>query len=244
MSILDGIAKIGSILKAPFDALGELIKEPSRRWEHQRNEMSTEYEHRREKELRELDVQLTIKRQTGIQKAIFELDEIRKEKDFERMERTIKALQEHQESWARLNTETIKAIGNMQIELYDKAQDLVLRKTQQFRELQDQAYRQAEQEILRIEGNFSENETAKTILYRAVDLKLSNVVLAADNFLKELNRDIILLNNDISSLSKQGQVFIENNLNRLAIANGYENATKVTEVLLEKEINPINQDIN
>lgn len=234
MGFFDALGKIGDVLKSPFEAIGEIIKEPSRRWEHQRHEESISNHFQREKNLRELDVELEIKKKIGVQKAHFELEELRKEKDFARMERTVKALQEYQESWAKLNTETIRSIGEMQIELYGKAQELVLRKTQQFRELQDQAWKQAEQEIIRIEDNFSNNETAKTILYKSVDLKLSNVVSAADNFLKELNRDIILLNNDISSLTRQGQNFIENNLNRLSVANGYPALNDT----LEKEINP------
>jgi hypothetical protein len=51
-----------------------------------------------------------------------------KEKEFERMERTTAAIALYLEQLTKLNVETINAIGHMQLELKERAQQLVYEK--------------------------------------------------------------------------------------------------------------------
>ncbi|WP_208950436.1 hypothetical protein [Rahnella sp. ChDrAdgB13] len=228
-------SKFGSVIidlvKAPLDAVSDLIREPSKRWEHQRNETERNSDHERTIRMKELEVELRIKEETGVRKALIDLEEIVKDNDFQRMMMTTDAIKKYQKELTILNTETIKAIGEMHLDLKKKAQDLVHSKTLQYRDLQDEAMNRAMSELLEIENKFGDNVAAQNILIKAVDVKLSNIINAANNFLMELNRDIVILNNDISMLSKQGQKFIEDHLNRIAI-NGGLNERK------EKIINP------
>jgi hypothetical protein len=232
MSIL---AKFGSVfidlVKAPLDAVSEIIREPSKRWEHQRSETEKSSEHERTIKMKELEVELRIKEETGVRKALIDLDEIVKDNDFKRMMMTTDAIKKYQQELTTLNTETIKAIGEMHLDLKDKAQELVYRKTLQYRDLQNEATDRAMTELLEIESKFGNNPAAQSILIKAVDVKLSNIINTANNFLMELNRDIVILNNDISQLAKQGQSFIENHLNRIAINGGLSERK-------EKIINP------
>jgi len=222
------------LVKAPFDALGDIIREPSKRWDHQRSENSLSNSFNREKEskelefehqkkLKELEVELSIKEKTGVSLALVEIEELKKDKEHERMIKTSESIKKYLEELTKLKTETIKSIGEMHLELKEKAQDLVYRKTVQYKNMQDEALANAMDELTMIEERFSNNEQAKSILISAVDSKLSNIINTAHNFLMELNRDIENLNNDISFLTKNGQSFIENHLNRISVIGGISN---------------------
>lgn len=170
-------------------------------------------------EEKELDVNLEIRRVTEIERAAVELQEWKKEKEFERMERTTAAIAHYLKQLTILNVETINAIGHMQLELKERAQQLVYEKTFQYKELQDIAINDAMNDILKIEEKFGSNERAKDILMKAVDTKLGNIIDTSTRFLEELNRDIVNLNESIDRLTQQGQKFIESHLERFHISD-------------------------
>lgn len=170
-------------------------------------------------EEKELDVNLEIRRVTEIERAAVELQEWKKEKEFERMERTTAAIAHYLKQLTILNVETINAIGHMQLELKERAQQLVYEKTFQYKELQDIAINDAMNDILKIEEKFGSNERAKDILMKAVDTKLGNIIDTSTRFLEELNRDIVNLNESIDRLTQQGQKFIESHLDRFHISD-------------------------
>lgn len=227
-------------ISKPVDVLCEWATEPLKSRSHERSESSRESEHRRnmdiltaqkrseheirtkemelEHELRakdkELDVDLEVRRVREIEKAVAEIQEWKKEKEFERMERTTAAIALYLEQLTKLNVETINAIGHMQLELKERAQQLVYEKTIQYKELQDRAIEEAMNDFIKIEEKFGENERAKDILIRAVDTKMGNIIDTSTRFLEELNRDIVSLNQSIDRLTNQGQKFIENHLER------------------------------
>ena len=178
----------------------------------------------------ELEVDLEVRRVREIEKAVAEIQEWKKEKEFERMERTTAAIALYLEQLTKLNVETINAIGHMQLELKERAQQLVYEKTIQYKELQNTAIEEAMNDFLRIEEKFGDNEKAKDILIRAVDTKMGNImpdyniyslqeniIDTSTRFLEELNRDIVNLNESIDRLTNQGQKFIENHLERFHI---------------------------
>ncbi|MCY1551372.1 hypothetical protein D9M68_876970 [compost metagenome] len=107
----------------------------------------------------------------------------------------------------------------MQLDLREKAQDLVYEKTIKYKELQDSAHHQAYMEIQKIEESFAENEFAKNILYKSVDQRLANIIITAQKFLEELNNDIAVLNKSINLLTEQGQTFIESHLEKFHVVS-------------------------
>ena len=168
---------------------------------------------------KELDVDLEVRRVREIEAAIAEIQEWKKEKEFERMERTTAAIAHYLEQLTKLNVETINAIGHMQLELKERAQQLVYDKTLQYKELQDAAVEEAMTDLLRIESQFGDNDRAKDILVRAVDMKMGNIIDTSTRFLEELSRDIVNLNESIDRLTNQGQRFIESHLERFHITD-------------------------
>ncbi|WP_045589847.1 hypothetical protein [Vibrio vulnificus] len=237
-ALLDCISK-------PVDVLCDWASEPLKTRSHERSEAARDSAHQRnmdtltaqskseheirtkemelEHELRakekELDVNLEVRRVREIETAVAEIQEWKKEKEFERMERTTAAIALYLEQLTKLNVETINAIGHMQLELKERAQQLVYEKTIQYKELQDIAIEEAMNDFIRIEEKFADNERAKDILIKAVDTKMGNIIDTSTRFLEELNRDIVSLNQSIDRLTNQGQKFIENHLERFHITD-------------------------
>jgi hypothetical protein len=219
--------KLDDIIYEPIKLMTDWAREPLKGREHkrelesQKNAMFTESEvkmreatHSANLDMsqKKLDAELEIKKKTEVQRILAEIDEIRKDKEFERMKAVSDAIMEYQEHLTRLNVNAISAIGSMQLDLREKAQNLVYDKTVKYKELQTSAHNQAVEEILRIEKDFSDNEIAKTILLRSVDIRLANIISTAQNFLIELNNDIAVLNKSINLLTERGQTFIEEHL--------------------------------
>jgi hypothetical protein len=160
----------------------------------------------------ESETNLAIKKQTEVHKIISEIDELQKDKDFQRMKLVSESIMKYQEELTKLNVNAINAIGHMQLELREKAQDLVYNKTVKYKELQDKAIKEAGEDLEKILLKFPDNERVQDIMIKAVDKRLSNIIDTAQNFLLELNEDIKLLNKSINSLAEGGQKFIEKHL--------------------------------
>lgn len=232
------LGKVGdallSCISKPVEVLCDWASEPLKTRSHNRSESARKSAHERSVEAStaqaraehefktkemELEVDLEVRRVREIEKAVAEIQEWKKEKEFERMERTTAAIALYLEQLTKLNVETINAIGHMQLELKERAQQLVYEKTIQYKELQDTAIEEAMNDFLRIEDKFGDNERAKDILIRAVDTKMGNIIDTSTRFLEELNRDIVNLNESIDRLTNQGQKFIENHLERFHITD-------------------------
>ncbi|EGQ8444999.1 hypothetical protein FXF09_17685 [Vibrio cholerae] len=266
------LSKVGGALlnciSKPVEVLCDWASEPLKSRSHDRSESARDSAHQRnmetltaqsrsEHEIRtremelesalkakekELDVNLEVRRVREIEMAVAEIQEWKKEKEFERMERTTAAIALYLEQLTKLNVETINAIGHMQLELKERAQQLVYEKTIQYKELQDIAIEEAMNDFLRIEEKFGDNERAKDILIRAVDTKMGNIIDTSTRFLEELNRDIVSLNQSIDRLTNQGQKFIENHLERFHITD-VSSPLALAESNGEKLI-PLSKDIN
>lgn len=230
-SMLD---KLSIIVTKPIELATEWAREPLRKKAHERElergraQITTESELKMkemkfESDLRakekEHDVDLSIKQQTEVKRIYLELEEFKKDKELARMVAVSEAIMKYQVELTKLNVNAINAIGNMQLDLREKAQQLVYGKTIKYKELQDQAINEAADDLKRIESNFSENSIATGILIRAVDKRLANIIDTANNFLLELNADIRVLNQSISILTEHGQNFIESHLDKFHIAD-------------------------
>jgi DNA-directed RNA polymerase beta' subunit len=236
IEVRDFIGKSGKYIIRPFEIIAETASdwahEPLKRWEHRRSEESKDNDVRRQIEVgtatiktesnirmeeAELNTNLEIKRATEIVRITKEIEEWQKDKQFERMKLVTEAVMVYQEKLTQLNINAIAAIGNMELSLREKAHNLIIDKTQKYKELQDKAIEQASEKILLIEERFAANEKASGILYNAVDASLSNIIKNASNFMDELYSDIKMLNSNIDILAKNGQRFIENHLRQFSV---------------------------
>ncbi|MFG5864580.1 hypothetical protein [Metapseudomonas sp. CR1201] len=230
-SVLD---KLDDIIYEPIKLVTDWAREPLKAREHSRELEREERRQRLEAEIRKeekileaqlsensrnLDADIEIRKKTEVQRILTEIDTLRKDKDFQRMQAVSDAIMKYQEKLTALNISAINAIGNMQLDLREKAQDLVYEKTIKYKELQDSAHHQAYMEIQKIEESFAGNEFAKNILYKSVDQRLANIIITAQKFLEELNNDIAVLNKSINLLTEQGQTFIESHLEKFHVVS-------------------------
>ncbi|WP_064607035.1 hypothetical protein [Photobacterium sp. J15] len=265
-------SKVGSALldciSKPVDILCDWASEPLKARSHERSESAKESAHQRnidtltaqsrsehefrskEKELdhklrseeKKLNVELEVRRVRDIEMAMAEIKEWQKDKELDRMERTSAAIALYHKELTKLNVETINAIGHMQLELKERAQQFVYEKAIQYKELQDTAFEDAVNDFLRIEEKFGDNERAKDILFKAADTKMSNIISTSTRFIEELNRDIVDLNKSIDRLTNQGQKFIQNHLEHFHIIDA-RSPLALTDANGEKLI-PSPKDIN
>ncbi len=234
------IAKLGDVLLSPINMMRNWAEEPLKVYEHQRQEASKDKDVKRAIE-REVGVQvalseqkmkeqesstnLKIKRETEIVRIIAEIEQLKKDKEFERMKMVSDAMMEYQNELTRVNVEAVEAIGSMRIDLQRKAYELIHEKTQQYAELQDRAIHQAQEQLDKIDNNPNLSERSKNVLSNAVDEKLAGTIRNATRFIEQLNDDMQLISKDINLITSSGQKFIERHLEQFHLIGFSENTT-------------------
>lgn len=220
------ITALESIIIKPLELITDWAREPLKKWEFERQIKQKECESELRMKEEEHKSDLHIKKETEIVRILQEIEELKKDKQFERMKATSEAILKYQKELSNINRDAISAIGNMQIELREKAQNLIHDKVVRYKEFQKIATDEAMADFKRIEDNFADNDRAKDILYRAVDQRLANVIKAADSFLLELSKDISSINQSICMLADSGQKFIQSHLGQYKVIEFSDNDVK------------------
>ena len=174
-----------------------IISHYAKRSEHKRNEVA-----------KDRDVERHIKRETEIVRIITEIEQLKKDKEFERMKAVSDSMMAYQTELTRINVEAVEAIGSMRIELQRKAYELIHEKTMQYNHLQDIALQQAQDQLERIDSNPNMSEASKNIMINAVDKKLAGIIDNATRFIVQLNDDMQIIGKDINLITSSSQHFI------------------------------------
>ena len=231
------VKSIFESVNAPFDILASWATEPLKRWENKREQGN-----------KDRDVQREIERNVGVEKVRTDLqiqsDRMRAEtrqweedQDAARRIKLLDAFKKYQEELMALNTNAIRAIGEMNLELKEKAQALVLEKTKEYKALQDEAQKHAMEECDMIEENYANNERVKNMLLNASETKLVGIMNNCTRFIEELSEDIKEMNKSINQLTASGQNHIQKVLGRtldvkpsnLKLNDGIEDAKVIEE---------------
>ncbi len=225
------IAKLSELLLVPANMVSDWVEEPLKRFEYDRNEKSKDNDVRRDiqrqvgvetalsdQRIKEnnIKVDLKIKRETEIVRIITDIEQLKKDKEFERMKAVSDAMMDYQKELTRINVEAVEAIGSMRIELQRKAYDLIHEKTKQYAELQNQALEQAQIQLERID-NSNLSESSKNILSKSVDENLASIIRNATRFIEQLNDDMQLISKDINLITSSGQHFIQRHLEQFQL---------------------------
>lgn len=224
MGILSAVGRVFKAITGPIGVLEDWAKEPLKRWENKRDQENKDRDVERQireqtgvetvkSELRRQEdehrANLEIRMQTEIERINAETEQWAKDKEFERMKNVAQAVTSYRERLTDLQLKTIRAIGEMDIELRAKAQDLILTKTREYKALQDQAQKDAEEEFSRILDKFSGNERILDIMISSAEKKLASVIDGTSQFLLGLNEDIQKMNENIDLITRSGQKFID-----------------------------------
>lgn len=210
---------IWKTVTGPLGALEAWAKEPLKRWEHNRQEASKDRDVEREirrttgveemrarmqMELAHNQAALQIRMQTEIHRVNAETEQWTKNQELERMKKVAEAISSYQKRLMDLNLQTVRAIGEMDIELRSKAQSLILEKTKEYLAIQNKATAEAESEFERILEKFSGNERILNIMTSNSERKLASIIDSASKFLDELSLDIQNMNKNIDKLIQDG----------------------------------------
>lgn len=236
MGILATVGKVFKVITGPLGVLEDWAKEPLKRWENKREQDNRDREVEREirkqtgvetvkSKLRQEEAKhqadLEIRMKTEIERINAETEQWTKDQEFRRMKDVAEAVAQYRERLTDLQLKTIRAIGCMDIELREMAQNLILNKTKEYKALQDQAQKDAEAEFERIIEKFSSNERIMDIMITSAQKKLASVIEGTSQFLLGLNEDIQKMNQNIDLITKSGQEFIdrqiENQFNTLSL---------------------------
>lgn len=209
-SVVKGIFKS---VNAPFYILEDWATEPLKRWENKREQGNKDRDVQREIErtvgVEKVRTDLQIKMQTQIDRMRAETRQWEEDQDAARRIKLLDAFKKYQEELMALNTNAIRAIGEMNLELKEKAQALVLEKTKEYKALQDEAQKQAMEECDMIEEKYANNERVKSMLLNASETKLVGIMNNCTRFIDELSEDIKEMNKSINQLTASGQNHIQ-----------------------------------
>ncbi len=243
LGIGKAISKLGDIILVPATLLSNWAEEPLRKSEFKRREESKDRDVHRDIErqigaekglsdqrIRESkhDTEMAITRETEIVRVISEIEQLKKDKDFERMKVVSDAMMDYQKELTRINVEAVDSIGSMRIDLQRKAYELIHEKTQQYSELQNRAIEQAQAQLEKIDS-LEMNESSKAILVAAVGENLASIIRNATRFIEQLNDDMQLISKDINLITTSGQQFIQRHLEQFQMISFSEEAPRLIE---------------
>ena len=237
-SVVKGIFKS---VNAPFSILEDWATEPLKRWENKREQENKDRDVQREIErtvgVEKVRTDLQIKMQTQIDSMRAKTRQWEEDQDAARRIKLLDAFKKYQEELMALNTNAIRAIGEMNLELKEKAQALVLEKTKEYKALQDEAQKQAMEECDMIEEKYANNERVKSMLLNSTETKLVGIMNNCTRFIDELSEDIKEMNKSINQLTASGQNHIQKVLvetlnvkpSNLKLNDGIEDAKVIEE---------------
>jgi hypothetical protein len=234
-------SKLAEVLVSPVNMMCNWAEEPLKRYEHERVEKT-----------KDADVQREITRQVGVERAlsdqrikeeteiiriIAEIEQLKKDKEFERMKEVSDAMMEYQKELTRVNVEAVEAIGSMRIDLQRKAYELIYEKTQQYKALQNESLKNAQEQLIQINSIPNLSESDKLILSSGVSAILASSINEAKRFIEQLNDDMQLISKDINLITSSGQNFIQRHLEQFQLIGLSGDTTNLIEQSDNKIIN-------
>ena len=194
MAFLDMFDKLDDIVYEPVKAICSWIKEPLQQIEDKRKakleflkrEQETELEIRKEEQLARLEMEK--KRWDADINQLISMQEI------ERNKCILDAIMEYRRSMIEDVKSIAYNLSHMEMSLVAEAHGLVLRKTEEYKALQDRAMKQCDDQLEEIGRRFSDNERIRIKREDMVIAQTENIINAAKDFIAELNEDIKRIN--------------------------------------------------
>ncbi len=223
--------KLVNVASSPFKLMSKWAEEPLKNRAHKRNidlmtaeerfkneqsRLNQSHESKLKKEEESHITEQIIKRETETVRIIAEIEELKKDKQLERMKLATEALVKMQRELTKINTEAISSIGNMSLDLRNKATNLIIEKQKQCKEIQESAISKSMDRFEEIDRRFGENNRAKDIFYKNEDAVLAKTIDSTGKLIDELSSDLRSINKNIDLLQLSGQKFIENHLSKFS----------------------------
>lgn len=226
MAFLNMLDKVDDFFYKPMETICNWLEEPLKIFEAKRNMTAEEKKH----ELERIDREHAAKLESDMKKLDFELEELRKDKVIERNKATLETIKKYKADMAKLSVEIVNTIGNMTLDLRERANNFVQDNVKRYKELQDDAITKADKRLEEIETKYPEGSKSKEIMQDAVAKQMNSIIDRADNFMNTLNDDlkkITSMIDDITlNLDKSVENVLHSNMSNTPVLDGNGNEVR------------------
>lgn len=226
MAFLNMLDKVDDFFYKPMETICNWLEEPLKIFEAKRNITAEEKKH----ELERIDREHAAKLESDMKKLDFELEELRKDKVIERNKATLETIKKYKADMAKLSVEIVNTIGNMTLDLRERANNFVQDNVKRYKELQDDAITKADKRLEEIETKYPEGSKSKEIMQDAVAKQMNSIIDRADNFMNTLNDDlkkITSMIDDITlNLDKSVENVLHSNMSNTPVLDGNGNEVR------------------
>ena len=221
MGFISGVFKA---LTAPGEILTGWATEPLKRWENKREQENKDRDAKREikkqtgvkevhsrlkREEASHEAELQIKMQTEIDRIKAETVVWEKDENIRQGKEILDAITSFYKELKALNDEGLSAIGNLSIDLRNKAHNLVEERMKRYNAIIDEAKEKNKKDM---KDALEFKELDKDIFLSMVQLanmQVRNTVDVCNELIKGLNEDLKTITANIDSLQRDGQKFLQ-----------------------------------
>lgn len=201
MSFTNMFEKLDDIVFEPVKAICMWTTEPLKRFENKRKKDDLQQAADIEAAKRKQDVELEIRREEQLAQLEAEkrrwnadIDHLIGIREIERNKRILKAIIEYRRSMIEDAKSIADNLSHMEMSLIAEAHELVLRKTEQYKTLQERAMEQCDKQLIEIGEKFKDNERIRNKREDMILAQTEDIINAAKDFISELNEDIKRIN--------------------------------------------------
>ena len=166
------------------------------------------------------EADLAIRMQTEVVRINHETEQWVKDKEFERLNNINEAIIRYKKELSDIQMNIIKVVGDMSIELRDKAQNLIIEKTQQYQAIQKQAIDDAEVIFDRIETKYADKPRIYDSMIKSTEKILSSVIDNTTEYMSELKIELQNMSKSIDQITQNGQEFINKQIGSYSTLTG------------------------
>ena len=155
-----------------------------------------------DQKLKQEEAQFMQKLEFDRQKFNAELDDMVARKEIERNSLVMEAIAKYQQTMAECTVSIGNSLGNMNIELRERATALVEDKQRQYSALQEAAMDKAAAKLERIYEKFPTESRARTIMENAVEKQLNNIIETSDRFMRTIDADFSKMMDSVQRITE------------------------------------------
>lgn len=181
----------GSIIDKPFEIIDNQLK-----FYQQRKNAA------HDQKLKQEEAQFMQKLEFDRQKFNAEIDDMIARKEIERNSLVMEAIAKYQRTMAECTVSIGNSLGNMNIELRERATALVEDKQRQYSALQEAAMDKASAQLERIYEKFPTETRARTIMENAVEKQLNNIIETSDRFMRTIDADFSKMMDSVQRITE------------------------------------------
>ena len=183
---VDSIKSLGELIWRPFDFVGHQVEHYQRR----KNDKHIQ-------KLQQEDAQFNQKLEQERQKFSADLDDFIARREIERGALIARSIANYQKTMAECTVSIGKSLGEMHVELLERATNLVRMKQDELKALQDEAIDKAIIQLEKISA--TKSDTGRKMLEGKVEKILDGIIERSNEFMKTIDREFSEMMRSIQS---------------------------------------------